>query len=120
MIVDLLILVLVLVVVGLVPVAMMAGLFALVDHLSDEQKLREIRQASREGRPVDFSETDTPSDDTEETLQVVEPPSGLDSQPADGDVERPHTRTDSATICPSCGQANDIEFDRCWNCQATL
>jgi hypothetical protein len=101
MLVDLIALVLAIVAVGLVPVVMMAALFGLVDHFSDEEKLDEVRRANREGRPVDFS-----------GVGVTHDQQTLSTDASTDDMDRP--------LCPSCGEENSGEFDRCWNCQTTL
>ena len=101
MIVDLVALVLAIVVVALVPVVMMVTLFHIVDYLGDDDKLEEIRRARREGRPVDFSGADT------------------GDGPSPSPEERPTEAADDSR-CPNCGEKNEGEFDRCWNCQAAL
>jgi hypothetical protein len=106
MLVDLLALVLVLVAIGLTPVVMMAVLFGLVDYLSDEEKLEEVRQANREGRPVDFSGVDAINDQP------------IGSGQATADIATSDDGTESR--CPTCGERNDGEFERCWNCQTEL
>ncbi|QCC52168.1 DUF7577 domain-containing protein [Halapricum salinum] len=101
MIVDLIALFLAIVAVALVPVVMMVALFRLVDYFSDEDKLEEIRRAKREGRPVDFSGID-----------AGDARSRTGDQPTVESAEDPQ--------CPNCGEKNEGDFDRCWNCQATL
>ncbi|MEF8825953.1 MAG: hypothetical protein V5A34_09890 [Halapricum sp.] len=54
--------VLVLFAVSAVPLALFAGLFAPIDRLADEAKIREVRQARREGRPIDFTTVDSISE----------------------------------------------------------
>jgi len=99
MLVGLLVLVLVIVAIALVPVLMMATLFRIVDYLSDEDKLEEVRRTKRERRPVDFSNVDSERQSTS-TRSTAEETDGR--------------------LCPNCGEKNEGEFDRCWNCQAAL
>lgn len=101
MFVDLLALVLAIVAVALVPVVMMVALFQVIDYLSDEDKLEEIRRAAREGRPVEYTDLETG-----------------DTQSTNPDPATRETAGDRR--CPNCGEKNDGRFDRCWNCQATL
>jgi len=100
MLVGLVVLVLVIVAVALVPVVMMVTLFRIVDYLSDEDKLEELRRAKRERRPVDFGSVDA----------------------SEGQSAGPQATTETTDNqqCPSCGEENEGKFDRCWNCQATL
>lgn len=96
MVPDLVVVVLALLAVSAVPLVVFAGLFALIDRLADEEKIREVRQARREGRPIDFPAVDS----------ISEP-------------ERPFEEG-KTVVCSHCDAENAPAFDRCWRCQSEL
>lgn len=120
MVLDLVGMVLTIVLISLVPIVFFAGLFALIDHLADEEKLEEIRRARNEGRPVDFTGSESDGTDRDAEGSPVTLPS--EGSPGEsGDHRRHAEREGSETItCKSCGRENAERFDRCWNCQSEL
>lgn len=122
MVLDLVTIALVILVISLVPVLMMAGLFALVDYLADDEKLEEVRKARREGRTVDFSGTrGSPGAETDAGGSGVRRDVDSDGGHADPSASiRASSSSSPIAPCPDCGVDNETVFGRCWNCQSKL
>jgi hypothetical protein len=119
MVQDQLVLVLVVVTVALLPTALLWGFLKLIDYGADEEKIEEIRQASREGRQPDLTGISGGSRGIEERdVDDFDSP-GPATGPTPSASPAASTAEDTVT-CPSCGSENDADFDRCWDCLGDL
>lgn len=119
MVLDLLGVALVVVAIAAIPVVMLTVLFGVIDYLSDEEKLEEIRRANREGRPVDFSRSGSTETDDTRSGDVRASPADR-SEAIGGRQSRRSSSGPPTTVCSACGAENEAGYDRCWNCLSRL